>query len=335
MRKLFKQIREVLTKEDAVLVTVVASSGSTPRGSGAKMLVTSDGRVYGTIGGGKVEYESEQVALEVLRTKKSHTEHYLLRKNQVQDLGMICGGEVFVYFHYLPKGEEAVLAVADRVEKLFEARERSWLISDSTPETASSMRVYGEKSGLTGAEVPAVVLERLNNKSQQIETEDGLFYCEPLFVPGNVYIFGGGHVSQALVPVLSGVSFNCVVLEDREMFCRKELFPQAYDVRQIDNSRVADFVNITEEDYVVIMTRGHKDDQTVQAQAMQTPARYIGVMGSKRKRQGVFDNLRKMGFSEESLARIHTPIGLDIKAETPAEIAISIAGELIIERAKS
>ena len=106
------------------------------------------------------------------------------------------------------------------------------------------------------------------------------------------------------------------------------------ETRLVDNARLADFVTVDERDSVVVMTRGHKDDQAVQAQMLRTPAHYIGVIGSRRKTAGVFARLREEGFTDADLARITTPIGLDIKAETPAEIAVSIAAQLIQVRAE-
>jgi xanthine dehydrogenase accessory factor len=152
---------------------------------------------------------------------------------------------------------------------------------------------------------------------------------ERLAAEGRVYIFGGGHVAQALVPVLAAADFACVVLEDRAEFCRKELFPGAEEVTQIDNSSISDFITVTERDYLVLVTRGHKDDLLVLAQALQTPARFIGMIGSRRKTAAVFSSLLEQGRGEEELARVHAPIGLKIGAKTPAEIAVSIAAQLI------
>lgn len=154
-----------------------------------------------------------------------------------------------------------------------------------------------------------------------------------LFPAGRVYIFGGGHVSQALVPALTAVEFRCVVLEDRAEFCRSELFPGVEEVLLIDNSRVADFVELTKEDWVVIMTRGHKDDLLIQSQVMKAPVRYIGVIGSRQKTAAVTAKLRDMGFSNADFQKVWAPIGLPIRSETPAEIAVSIAAQLILERA--
>ena len=134
--------------------------------------------------------------------------------------------------------------------------------------------------------------------------------------------------------MLASVGFRCVVLEDREEFLQKELFPGAWEVRRVCNDRISETVKIREEDYVCILTRGHKDDMIIQAQVLQTKASYIGVIGSRRKAAAVAAALKeKYHISSEELKRVHTPIGLPIGAETPAEIAVSIAAELIRCRA--
>lgn len=271
--QLFQQMHQLLAQgENLVLVSVEASSGSTPRGEGAMMLVSGQGRVAGTIGGGAVEYRSEQIAQEALRAGQSRMESFRLRPNEVQDLGMICGGDVDVSFRYLAGGDESAIAWARQEE-------------------------------------------------------------ERLLPAGRVYIFGGGHVAQALVPALAAVDFRCVVLEDRPEFCRPALFPGAEETRLIDYARVSDFMDLTPEDWAVIMTRGHQDDLLVQAQVMRTPVRYIGVIGSKQKTANLTAKLLGMGFTDQDFRRVCAPIGLPIRSETPAEIAVSIAAQLILDRA--
>ncbi len=257
--------------KDAVLATVEESSGSTPRGPGACMVVTAQGRIAGTVGGGAAEYASQQTALEVLHTGMSREEIFPLHPNGERDLGMVCGGEVRVSFRCLPAGKTSLAWVREEWER--------------------SAR------------------------------------------PGRVYIFGGGHVSQKLVPALAAVEFRCVVLENRAEFCTRSLFPEAEEVRLIDYARVAQEVSLTGDDYVVIMTRGHKDDLLIQSQVMRTPARYIGVIGSKQKTAAVTAALREMGFTDGDFRRVHAPIGLPIRSETPAEIAVSITAQLILVRA--
>jgi xanthine dehydrogenase accessory factor len=154
---------------------------------------------------------------------------------------------------------------------------------------------------------------------------------ERLEAAGRVYVFGGGHVAQALVPVLAAADFDCAVLEDRPEFCRAEMFCGA-TATLIDNARISDYITVAARDYLVLVTRGHRDDLLVLRQALQTPARYIGMIGSHRKAAAVFASLREQGCTDEDLARVWAPIGLEIGSKTPAEIAVSIAAQLIQER---
>ena len=334
MRNLFQQLNSALRRgSPAVLVTVVASSGSTPRGAGARMLITDEGRVAGTIGGGAVEYRSEQIAKELLLTGESRTEYFILQKNQVQDLGMICGGDVHVYFHYLPADDPAAIALTEQIETLFRNGEQCWLITEVTEGRSGGFAVFSRRSGLFGSPIPQEVLSQLGNRPSQIPADGRSYYCEKLVQPDRVFIFGGGHVAQKLVPALAAVDFRCVIIEDRPEFCRPELFPGVEETRLLDNDDPAAYADITENDYVCVMTRGHKDDMLVQSHVLKTAARYIGVIGSRKKTAGVFAKLREQGFTDDDLQRITTPIGLDILAETPAEIAVSITAQLIQCRA--
>ena len=334
MEKLFHLLYECMLKgQDAVLVTVVASSGSTPRGAGARMLVTSAGRIWGTVGGGAVEHRSEDVAAEVLRSKKPRLEYFRLRENEIQDLGMICGGDVNVQFQDISAGDEQKLVLFRQIGALYQTKEEFWLVSEISEDGEGGMAVCRRSGAIAGISLPAAVLEGLQKKPVQIEAQGRKFYCENMQQQERVYIFGGGHVSQALVPALAAVDFRCVVLEDREEFSRAELFPGAEEVLLIENSHIADYVTIDALDYVCIMTRGHKDDLAVQAQVLKTSAAYIGVIGSRHKKAGVFAKLKEQGFTDADLDRITTPIGLAIGAETPAEIAVSITAQLIQHRA--
>ena len=160
-----------------------------------------------------------------------------------------------------------------------------------------------------------------------------IYYSEKLLQPGRVYIFGGGHIAKALVPVLQGADFRCVVLDDRPDFIAPERFPGA-ETLQIDPSDISAVTGqFSEDDCVCIMTRGHKDDMLIQRQVMRTPVRYIGVIGSARKQRTVKEQILASGYSEADFKNVVSPIGLDIGAETPAELAVSIAAQLIRVRA--
>lgn len=328
MRKLLQRMSsELAAGNDVVLVTVIASSGATPRGAGARMLVTKEGRVGGTIGGGAVEYRSEHIAAEVLAGKESITQAFTLTKEDVNNLGMICGGAVTLYFHFVPGGDEKVLALLKDAEDEFEAGKDLWLVTEVSG--AGALGIYTRDKGFRYLEVPAEVEEGLKSKPRTINAGGRAFYIEKLASSSTVYVFGCGHVGQELVPVLTHVGFRCVALDDRPDFACRERFPDAAEVKVIDLENFSQSVAIGPEDYVAVMTRGHAFDAAVQAQALKTPCRYIGVIGSRHKKAGVFKKLMELGFTEKDLERITTPIGLEIGAETPAEIAISIAAQLI------
>ena len=332
MRSMFKLIGENLAAgEDLVLVTVIASSGSTPRGSGARMLIGKKGRLAGTIGGGTVEYRSEQIAAEILENKRSGEQNFTLTKDDVENLGMICGGAVGVFFYYIPAGDKKTTTLANEVEKRFELGQDIWLISDIARD--GRLAIWSKAGGSFGFEIPDMVLKSLSRQPSRIRESNIDMYAEQIGSSGKVYIFGCGHVGQALVPALASVGFRCVAADDRPEFADKTLFPDAEDVRLVDFENIAEKITIGAEDYVCIMTRGHSHDTTVQAQVLRTPACYIGVIGSKHKIAGVQAELRKQGFCEKDFDRITTPIGLAIKAETPEEIAISICAQMIEVRA--
>lgn len=363
MQNLFKKLHEVLSAgQDAVLVTIVAGSGSTPRGSGARMLVTSEGRIAGTIGGGAVEYEAEKLARRCLENRGNTREYFRLQHNDVADIGMICGGNVDVYFRYIPAGDTYFIALSAAVCELFEKGIASWLITQITEDNSGSFSVCVRShnkfapilpSGLPytllskkpvdepyeyilGEFVPDDVCSAIANKPAKVPTERGTYYIEKLVDPSRVFIFGGGHVSQQLVPTLARCGFRCVIIEDRAEFTDPALFEdKASEIRLIDMDKVSELVEeITPDDLICIMTRGHKDDYLVQAQMLRTPACYIGVIGSRHKIAGVNAKLRADGYTDADIARITTPIGLDIAAETPAEIAVSVTAQLIEVRAR-
>jgi len=152
---------------------------------------------------------------------------------------------------------------------------------------------------------------------------------EPIFSEPTVFIFGAGHVSQQLAPIVKRVDFKVVVIDDREMFANRERFPEVNEVIVSEFEKCFDQLNIDESSYIVIVTRGHLYDGFVLEQAVKTNARYIGMIGSKKKIQTLYQNLMKKGISKETLDRVYAPIGVDINSETPEEIAVSIVAELI------
>lgn len=372
MKELFERLLALLKNgRPVVMATIIAESGSTPRGAGARMLVDETGRIFGTIGGGIVEYKAEQLAVQAMKDKASRTKAFTLRRNEIEDIGMICGGNVRVFIQYIEATEDNA-ALVEKLVRCFDEDENAWLFYDVTDECAWQMALYSAPLGLVvskqargdaaasagaeaapdeengkeegpGAGPPIENLAQLNKEQlaallggAPLQTKVGgrLVYSEPVVKAGRVIIFGGGHVSQELVPVLAHLDFRCVVFEDRPDFAKKELFPGVSQVILGDFSDISKDIRQTENDYIVVMTRGHAADLEIQRQVLRRPAAYFGVIGSRHKIAIVSKKLLEDGISQQVLDTVHMPIGLNIKGQTPAELAISIAGELILTRAE-
>ena len=313
---------------DVVMVTVTAATGATPRGAGARMLVNHQGRLCGTIGGGAVEYRATSIAQEVLKSKISDHRNFSLTRNDVENLGMICGGAVEVFFHYLPALDPRNLLFASDAMERLSSQEDLWLISELCD--GGNLMICSKE------DAPSLLIPYLTGKASRIVLDNKDLFVEQIHSSSRVYIFGGGHVAQALVPLLAGVNFRCVVMDDRPEFVDSSLFPAAEQVLMIDFTRISDFVSINHNDYACVMTRGHAYDTLVQAQLLRTLPCYIGVIGSASKAAGVRKALiEEHHFTDEDVDRITTPIGLKIGAETPEEIAVSIAAQMISVRANN
>lgn len=351
MRSLFLKLYEMLCAgQPFVLVSVVASSGSTPRGDGAKMAVFADGSAMGTIGGGQVEFLSTKLALEALKGKRSITKGFNLTRNQTADIGMICGGQVVVCFQYIDGTDAGFRKLLEYISERYAQDTDAWLVTAIEDEAARWTGVYDDVSGLVlfdgqerrhdHCEHTLLTPEAAARLSQCLLGRAVLsqgtpsFYVEPFIRSGQTYVFGGGHVAQELVPVIAHLDFKTVVYEDREAFSDNTLFGGVHHTVLGDFAKLSEHITIGPRDFAVIMTRGHQSDYTVLEQVLRTPAAYIGVIGSRNKVALTRKRLLEAGFTEKDLERIHAPIGIDIKSETPAEIAISIAAELIRCRAE-
>lgn len=334
MISIFTKLKTALERgEAAVLVSIIASSGSTPRGSGARMLVLQDGSIAGTIGGGAVEYRSQQLSAEALENRRSSIHSFKLTSDEVAGLGMICGGDVMVYLQYISPGHADTSLLCDRAIAALRGPLDAWLITDITDEQAWSMSIYTAGEGLSGDAHIADATPLLRRKAVRIQLDGHVYYSEPISHSGLVYVFGAGHVGRELVPALARTGFRCIVVDDRPEFADTAYFPDAQEVLLGDFGNIASMLGVGRDDYIVIMTRGHQHDYSLQIQALGTSAHYIGVMGSRGKAAQQSKSLmEEEGFSQADVDRLHMPIGLQIGAETPSEIAVSIAAELITVR---
>ncbi len=168
-----------------------------------------------------------------------------------------------------------------------------------------------------------------------ISAADPGSFVEDFKEQSRAYIFGGGHVAKALEPVLRHVDFDTYIIDDREEYANAERFPEvAATIVCSDFEHCFDEIEVDEDSYLIIVTRGHKGDLTVLRQALKKPHAYLGMIGSRRKNNLLFETLREEGFSEEQLQDVHAPIGLEIGSETPEEIGVSIAAEIIQVRSQ-
>lgn len=157
-------------------------------------------------------------------------------------------------------------------------------------------------------------------------------FIEPILPPAVLYLFGAGHVAANVSKIASQAGFDVTVVDDREAYANRERFPEANEVIAEDFATALARLQPSESSFIVIVTRGHHDDMRILRWAVQTSARYIGMIGSKRKTIAIFDELRKEGIAANLFQKVHAPIGLDIGAVTPEEIAVSITAELIARR---
>jgi xanthine dehydrogenase accessory factor len=157
-------------------------------------------------------------------------------------------------------------------------------------------------------------------------------FVEPVLPVPRAYIFGAGHISKSLSQIATLAGFATVVIDNRDTFANRQRFPEAAEVHAAEYEDIFPSLAINETSYIVIVTRGHRDDMRVLKLAAATPARYIAMIGSKRKVLNVVRELEKEGLPRAVFARIHAPMGLDIGAQSPEEIAISVTAEMIAVR---
>ena len=327
MDRIFAKLLYMMEKKlDTMLVTIIADQGSSPRGAGSQMLVGSEGRILGTIGGGAVEGRSDAMARQLLQEKRSDCHLFQLHAAAKENIGMVCGGDVLVLFQYIPGTSAVWHMLAGKLLEMTAARQPGWLALDTAGGAPALLSSDG--TALLGSTVSG---EKTPKGWKPVPSEDT--FCLPLPIGERAIIFGGGHCAQALAPLLHTVGFRVTIFEERAEYGCRENFPTAEQIIVGDYTRIADYLQFSADDYIVVMTNGHSFDLEVQDQVLRGDFAYVGVIGSRRKTAAVNQKLLERGVSEEAIARVHTPIGTPIKAVTPEEIAVSIAGELICARA--
>ncbi|WP_029897728.1 XdhC family aldehyde oxidoreductase maturation factor [Desulfohalovibrio reitneri] len=340
MRQLLEFIRDELRGGRPVAgAVIISSSGSTPRSTGSRMAVASNDATRGTVGGGPAEAMAQREAARAHETRRSSLLRLDLTGKQAAEAGMICGGEQEILIEYLEPSAESL----ELVENLLRAWEAGrGVLCTAFLHDGGDVRVLTRTTD--PGNLPSELPEPLRREARELSdaahfpftrTAGGAtMLVEPVRPPGTVVIAGAGHVGQATAHLCAFTGMPAVVLDDRGDFLTRERLPQADRLHKVDSfENCFHGLEITPDSRIVILTRGHVHDKTVLAQALRTPAGYIGMIGSTRKRDATYESLLQEGFTQADLGRVHCPIGLSIGADTPEEIAVSIVAELINHRA--
>jgi xanthine dehydrogenase accessory factor len=349
MADIYKEIKEIRDKgEEGVVASVVARKGSAPMSADAKMVVYKDGSMKGTVGGGCLEADVWAEAKRVLRKGGASKMSFNLTEAEAGESGHICGGIVDVLVEPLSNYAADILSEVVRIRAEGGRAVLASVVSRSDGKVSGPedrMLVYkdGKKLGtIEGleAEVVQQAFEVLNNEKPENKTfaipntdVKVEVFLEPIVTRPTVYLFGGGHVSKHIAKVADVAGLRLVIVEDREQYANWERFPEAEGFILTE-----DFVHlenvmpeIEETDMTIIVTRGHQYDQDILAWAWDKPFRYLGMIGSRTKILATYRHLeQEMGVPrEEFIKRVRAPMGLEIGADSPGEIAVAIVAELI------
>jgi len=341
-------------KLEGALVTVTKVLGSAPRKPGAQMLVLADGSTVGTIGGGCGEAEARQVALQVIATGKSKKHYLNMTADVAEEDGMVCGGIMELFIDYLGSQHNS-----DQLE-VWERYMLS-LSQGESPILVTLIEEQGEnlgrklivlKDGSTFGDLGSASLNSLaceealagkgTGSFTLINLDEGLKPCthnaanmayqlilQPPVSELKLLILGGGHIGLPLATMGKLLGYEVTVVDDRLSFANPTRFKNADRVICNDFAKSLDDLVIDPQTYVVIVTRGHRHDKVCLKKVIDKPAGYIGMIGSRRRVKAMLEELQQEGIPAEMLAKLYSPIGLKIGAETPEEIAVCILGEII------
>jgi xanthine dehydrogenase accessory factor len=344
-------------RRPAAWCRLVETRGSTPQKAGAAMLVYEDGSQAGTLGGGCVEAEVKRRALALLAENKADVCTFTLDSDYGWDDGLICGGRMKIVVEPIAAGFasdyfQRLAAILEQAGGCTEAivfdSEASGLpapasyLFDSEGQLISALRTSAVGNALRGvpgdanavqAMPPPNILDPLRPLSSRPRpyAAHGIAYL-PVLPRCRLVIVGGGHVGKAVADLAVELEFDVWIVDDRAEFANESRFPRAERRVSGPIERVLPELEITSDTYCLVVTRGHSHDQEAVFHLADRGARYVGLIGSRRKIKMIFENLAAEGVSREALAQVHAPLGIDIGSQTVPEIAVSICAELVAHR---
>jgi xanthine dehydrogenase accessory factor len=346
MKYFFEKIdQELKAGRGMVLARIIRHHGSAPRHTGTTMLILADGTIQGTIGGGILEKVVIQKAADVFNSRRTFLMDFQTSADDDDGGGMLCGGNVVICLEPIAADDPQAAGLFPKIARVLKDGLTGVLLTrigdEAGSETCARLFITGngDQWGSLGEDMPAdkTVLDKRTADWLKVkfpvlnsltgENED--LFIHPIRPPDILYIFGAGHISAALAPLAGHVGFSVVIIDDRPEFAVRQRFPSANDVLRLPFSEAFQRIDITETSYIVIVTSDHARDRNVLHLAISKPCAYIGMIGSRKKREAVYKWLVNHGVSEDRLDNVHCPIGLNLGARTPEEIAVSIVAELI------
>ena len=348
MHEVFKEAMNVLGKQDPMVVaTVVRTKGSTPQKPGAKLLVRNDGSGVGTLGGGCVEGDIWYAASELMKNKGlAEYREYQLNEDLAAEDGLVCGGTMYFLIYPVYKPDDYI-DYAREIDNAYQGGPSVALASliraGDGGKCPVGSKLFVREDGSAVGTLGDAILDRsaidrafelmVHGNNEYVVTDDNAeYFIEAYTTPPQIVLCGGGHVSNAIAPLAKKLGFLLYVTDDREYFANPERFPEAELTISKTPEDAFPELPINANTFIIVATRGHRYDNVALAAAAGTPAKYVGLLGSQRKIILIYEDLFRMGISRERILELRSPIGLDIRARTPDEIAVSIMSEILMFR---
>lgn len=338
---------------DLAVATIINSRGSTPRKAGAKLAVTVNGALYGTVGGGSGEARVLDEALKVLAYMGTAKININMTNEVAADNGMVCGGEIEVFIDTIDHKDSLAREILGQLSKALKAGDGGALYTITSDGGAghglAGKKIFVSGELVTSQELPPgleILIKSVCSLGKSSRETELIYYpvelgqkifnlellAEPVDLPAEVLILGGGHIAVPLARMAEILGYRYSVVDDRPEFAARERFPGAEALLCMSFQKALEKVLVGTNTSVVIITRGHAHDRLCLREVLKKGAPYVGMIGSRRKVRGILDGLRQEGVEEERLESVYSPIGLDIGAETPEEIALSIFAEIVAVR---
>jgi xanthine dehydrogenase accessory factor len=324
--------------DDVALATLVAATGSTSKKVGAKMLVGQSGRLLGGVTiGGCVDAQVIEAADEIISTGGRRVLSISLDDDEAFEIGLTCGGTVSVLLERIgPRNGDDVTATAHRAAR--RSLDSGHAVVMATPldgaPAALVLDETGRRDGSLGDpsldDEAAVVAADAIRAGSRVETIQGRrFFFDRQAPPTTLVIIGAGQIAMSLTRMARELDMRSIVIDGRERYATRERFPDADEIRVGMPSEIAADIASNARVAILLIAHDYKYDLPVLRQSLRAPVGYIGMLGSKKRGAAVRDLLREEGFTDEELARIHSPIGLDLGGKSPAEVALSILAEIV------